>query len=429
MQTLQVIGILIVFLTMVALLMTRKISVIIALPVAGFLFCLIAGIPFMSSDPEVKTTIMTSVLEKGAYSMASTMGAAIFGAIFGSVLNHTGISKSIIRKAAELAGDKPLPVALALLVAGALIFSGATFVGITIMVGTIALPIMMSVGISPLLAATVMLCGQALGSGLNVSTWAIYKNTLGLDIAIVGKYTPFILVPMGITAVFMIVYHLKREKRVRRAWAMPAKSDAIEEKSVPTIALIAPIIPIVIVLVFKFDVIPALMIGIICACLLTMPKKPLHLVTKCFVEGIQNVAGALAVIIGVGIIYTAVRTPEVLKVLEPVITVIAPRSPLAFVVVFGFLAPFALYRGPLNMYGMGAGLAAIFAAVGMNPVAAMFGLRTDAYLQVSTCPTNSQNVWVADFTKTEVNDIMKRHVVFLWPACIITAVLGAIIIF
>ncbi|MEA4845669.1 MAG: citrate transporter [Clostridiaceae bacterium] len=429
MQTLQAIGILVVFLAMVVLLMTRKISVIIALPVAGFLFCLIAGIPFMSSDPEVKTTIMTDVLEKGAYAMASTMGAAIFGAIFGSVLNHTGISKSIIRKAAELAGDKPLPVALALLVAAALIFSGATFVGITIMVGTIALPIMMSVGISPLLAATVLLCGQALGSGLNVSTWAIYQNTLGLDIAVIGKYTPFILVPMAITAVAMIVYNLKREKHVRRAWAMPTEADTEGEKPVRGISLITPIIPIVIVLAFKFDVIPALMIGIICACILATPKKPLQLITKCFVEGIQNVAGALAVIIGVGIIYTAVRTPQVLAVLEPIITVIAPKNPLVFIIVFGILAPFALYRGPLNMYGMGAGLAAIFAAVGMNPVAAMFGLRTDAYLQVSTCPTNSQNVWVADFTKTEVNDIMKRHIIFLWPACIITAAIGAIMIF
>jgi hypothetical protein len=297
------------------------------------------------------------------------------------------------------------------------------------MVGTIALPIMMSVGISPLVAATVMLCGQALGSGLNVSTWAIYQNTFGLEIGTIGKYTPYILVPMAITAVLMIIYYIRKEKTVRRAWAMPTKADATEEKPVRTIALIAPIIPITIVLAFDFDVIPALMIGIIAAIILSTPKRPLQLITKCFIEGIQNVAGALAVLIGVGIIFTAVRTPEVLSVLEPVITKIAPQSPVVFVFFFGLLAPLALYRGPLNMYGMGAGLAGILAAVGVNPVAAMFGLRTDAYLQVSTCPTNSQNVWVADFTKTEVNDIMKRHVVFIWPACIITAIIGAIMFF
>jgi H+/gluconate symporter-like permease len=428
MESLQAIGILVVFLGMVILLMTRKISVIIALTIAAVLFCLIAGMPFMSSDASV-TTIMTNVLEKGSYAMASTMGAAIFGAIFGAILNNTGISKSIIRKAAELAGDKPLPVALALLAAAALIFSGATFVGITIMVGTIALPIMMSVGISPLLAATVMLCGQALGSGLNVSTWAIYQNTFGLEMGTIGQYTPYILVPMAVTAVLMIIYHIRKEKTVRRAWAMPTKADAVEEKPVRAIALLAPIIPITIVLAFDFDVIPALMIGIIAAVVLATPKRPLQLITKCFIEGIQNVAGALAVLIGVGIIFTAVRTPEVLAVLEPVITKIAPQSPVVFILFFGVLAPLALYRGPLNMYGMGAGLAGILAAVGVNPVAAMFGLRTDAFLQVSSCPTNSQNVWVADFTKTEVNDIMKRHVVFVWPACLITAIIGAIMLF
>ncbi|HHY36206.1 MAG TPA: citrate transporter, partial [Firmicutes bacterium] len=373
--------------------------------------------------------IMTSVLEKGSYAMASTMLAAIFGAIFGAVLNNTGISRSIVRKAAELAGDKPLPIALAILFAAALIFSGATFVGITIMVGTIALPIMMSVGISPLLAATVMLCGQALGSGMNVSTWAIYQNTFGLDVGTIGSYTPYILGPMAATAVIMIIYYMKQEKTYRKAWAMPTRVEAEEEKPVRTIALIAPLIPITFVLAFDFEVIPALLIGIIGALVLTTPPRPVQLVTKCFIEGIQNVAGALAVLIGVGIIFTAVRTPNVLAVMEPIVTKIAPRSPLAFVLFFGGLAPLALYRGPLNMYGMGAGLAGILAAVGINPVAGMFGLRTDAYLQVSTCPTNSQNVWVADFTKTDVNTIAKRHILFLWPACIITSIIGALIIF
>ena len=308
-----------------------------------------------------------------------------------------------------------------------MIFSGATFVGITIMVGTIALPIMMSVGISPWWLQ-LLCCAAKPGSGLNVSTWAIYQNTFGLEIGTIGKYTPYILVPMAITAVLMIIYYIRKEKTVRRAWAMPTKADATEEKPVRTIALIAPIIPITIVLAFDFDVIPALMIGIIAAIILSTPKRPAAY-NQVLYRGIQNVAGALAVLIGVGIIFTAVRTPEVLSVLEPVITKIAPQSPVVFVFFFGLLAPLALYRGPLNMYGMGAGLAGILAAVGVNPVAAMFGLRTDAYLQVSTCPTNSQNVWVADFTKTEVNDIMKRHVVFIWPACIITAIIGAIMFF
>ena len=118
--------------------------------------------------------------------------------------------------------------------------------------------------------------------------------------------------------------------------------------------------------------------------------------------------------IGIGMVLKAVMAPEVAAVLEPVIKAIIPSSAIMFVLVFGLLSPLAIYRGPLNVWGLGSGIVALLASCGMNPVAAMVALRLDSNVQAVCDPTNSHNVWVADFTKTDVNDYLKKTI--LWIA-------------
>lgn len=54
MQTLQVIVILAIFLAGVALMMTKKMPAILALPCMGILIAAVAGVPFISSDAEAR---------------------------------------------------------------------------------------------------------------------------------------------------------------------------------------------------------------------------------------------------------------------------------------------------------------------------------------------------------------------------------------
>lgn len=107
----QAIGILLVFLVFVGLMMTRKLPTILALPLMAILFAVIAGVPWMSNDPEA-TTIAKTILSSGSMRLSGAIAGLIFGAWFGQILNKVGITKSIIRKAAELAGDKPVLIAV-----------------------------------------------------------------------------------------------------------------------------------------------------------------------------------------------------------------------------------------------------------------------------------------------------------------------------
>ena len=104
MQTLQVIVILAIFLAGVALMMTKKMPAILALPCMGILIAVVAGVPFISSDAETQS-ITSYVIAGGASRLASTIIVTVFGAIFAKVIQKEGISDAIIRKAAELAGD------------------------------------------------------------------------------------------------------------------------------------------------------------------------------------------------------------------------------------------------------------------------------------------------------------------------------------
>ncbi|HIR31641.1 MAG TPA: citrate transporter [Candidatus Faecousia faecavium] len=423
MATVQALGIFLIFAVCVVLMMARKLPTILALPIMAVGIALVAGIPFISSDAE-QFTIAKDVLEGGAMRMSTAIAGLIFGGWFGKVLTKVGVTHTIIRKAAELAGDKPLPIALAFLVVASLIFAASNGLGMVILVGTIIIPIMISTGVSPITAGTVLLLANGIGVTFSIGTLGVYIDTLGLPLETVTAYSWLCAIPLIVVAVVWIVFSVKFSAKTRKAWAMPAAEPA-NEKNVRTIALISPIIPVVLVFAFKMPLVPAILIGIVVTLILSTPKNVIQLVTGAFVEGIQETAGATALMIGIGMILKSVMAPEVAAVLQPVISAMIPKSQIMFVLIFGLLSILAIYRGPLNVWGLGSGIVALLAASGMNPVAAMVALRLDSNVQAVCDPTNSHNVWVSDFTKVDVNEYLKKTIVWIMISTLVGLVLAS----
>ncbi len=424
-QIFQAIGIFAIFAACVALMMARKLPTILALPVMAVGIALVAGIPFISSDAE-QFTVAKDVLEAGAMRMSTAIAGLIFGGFFGKVLTKVGVTHTIIRKAAELAGDKPLPIALAFLVVASLIFAASNGLGMVILVGTIIIPIMISAGVSPMTAGAVLLFANGIGVTFSVGTLGVYIDTLGLPLETVTSYSWLCGIPLIIVAVAWIVCSVKGGK-VRKAWAMPAGEPAAE-KNVRSIALISPLIPIVLVFVLKMELVPSIIIGILITLILSTPKNPVQVVAGAFVEGIQETAGAAALMIGIGMTLKAVMAPEVAAVLSPVISVMIPKNAVMFVLIFGILSILAIYRGPLNVWGLGSGIVALLAASGMNPVAAMVALRLDSNVQAVCDPTNSHNVWVSDYTKVDVNENLKKTILWIMASTLAGLIVASFVI-
>ena len=154
------------------------------------------------------------------------------------------------------------------------------------------------------------------------------------------------------------------------------------------------------------------------------------------IEGLRDVAPAIVLIMGIGMLFLSVSSEPVkacLVIQDPTtgtesgpLAILRTTSPVAFVLVWGALAPLALYRGPLNVWGMGFGIAGLLMAGNALPGAAiMAGLMAVGQVQGICDPTNTHNVWVAGALSVEVQQILRRTLPFAWGLAIIGLVIGA----
>ena len=301
MQTVQVILIFVVLFGAVALMMTKKLPAILALPLIGILVAFIAGVPFMTPG-EDEQTICSFVINAGSGRLASTIIVTIFGAIFAKLIEKQGIAENIIHKAAELAGDKPLAMALALTAATVIIFVGMSGAGPVIMVCTIAVPLLLAAGVTPVVSASLILLGLTVGLMINVSQYQMYIDTLGMTQDQVRSMSVVLAVIGAIVTVAYIVINVRR-KPVRSSWAMPAADN--ERRQVNPVALVMPLLPFILVFFLKIDALTSLIIAILITVLITTPRKIVSVLsgTVPVVHESHGIAIGILHFIAVGILF------------------------------------------------------------------------------------------------------------------------------
>ena len=441
------------FVLLAALMVTRILPALLALPLMAAWIAWCAGLPFLVWANEV--------LLGGALRLSSAIALVVFGSMFARVIQKTGVSDAIIKKAAELAGDRPIAIAFLMLVATAFVFTGMSGLGAVLMVGSIVLPIMTSTGISPLDAAVILLMGINLGLIANIASYGTYIGIFGSEAALY-YYFPGI----AISSLAAIVYILCNVPRgsgeggsslpelamsvLKGIAAIPVSlwhglknvfSDRQEglvrkKKELSPAALIAPVLPLVFIgctsVVFglgspkngAIDPVAAAILGFLVsalyASLMTRPGHTVNLLAGAFVEGIQDVAGVLFLFIGIGMLVTATAHPLAAPVMNPVLASILPESMTGLLIIFALLAPAALYRGPFNMFGMGAGIAAILMGFGTFPPEALCGMfLAVGFVQAVADPTNSHNTWIGGFTGVDTAVILRRILPYSWGMCIL----------
>ena len=147
--------IVLIFILIAALMMMRKIPAVLALPVMAVAIAVAAGLPLTGEEG-----ILTNVISGGALKLAGTYVAILFSCWLSQILYRTGVTDVIIKNAAELGGDKPYLISLALCAVTAFLFTVLYGTGAVAMVGTIVLPIMMSIGIPPIVACNTFLASN-----------------------------------------------------------------------------------------------------------------------------------------------------------------------------------------------------------------------------------------------------------------------------
>ncbi len=418
---LQGILIMAVFFGIVALIVLRKLPVMLALPLAAFIIPLIAGVSFMETSNEI--------IAKGSYSMASSLIAIIFGVMLGMVMKKCNITQTIIRKAAELGGDKPVLISVSMFAAIAIVFVGAGQLGTYIMMATIALPIMMTVGIPGVIAQSTLALASHVGSIWSVSNWAYFESLLGVNL-------DQCIVPAAITTVVYscvgLAFIIIQAKRVDPAqWAAMAEAREAQPQveNAPWYSLITPILPLILVGVFKMQAITAMILGMVYACATTKWRNTISCLTESMFEGLVEGRASFVLNFGIAMLVTAVRHAMVAECINPIINVVLPTTMIGYIAFFAILAPLQLYRGPMSLWGMGAGLGALMAGSGLlTPVQVACALVIlDRFMAAD--PTLTYNVWGSTFVGCDVNDIMKKLIPYTWVVVLLSMIGTAIYLF
>lgn len=426
----QAIIIVLVFLLIVALMISKKLPTMLALPILAIAIALIAGIPLSEVDEKgVDTGILSNVIEGGTTRLASSYIAVIFGAWLGAIMMNTGITKRTVKLAAELGGDRPLIVTILLMIATSILFTTVGGLGAVIMIGSIVLPIMTSVGVSGLTAVSLFLFSMGMGLTLNVANWNFYLSVLGVDKDTVQNFS---LILLGLTAAMSIIFLVVEYKRngFASAWSQGKNSDDdSRDQKVPTISLITPLIPIIFVIAFDWPIVPSFIVAILYSLICTQRKVRsfVNTLTKTAYEGISNVAPVILLMMGIGMLLNAVMHPTVSEIMAPLLEKVIPTGIIGYILFFSLLSPLALYRGPLNMWGLGSGIGSLIISLNILPAPAVMGaLLSTERVQAIADPTNTYNVWLANFAGVDVNQVMKKVLPYVWVLSAIGIIIASI---
>ncbi|MFF8587772.1 transporter [Streptomyces althioticus] len=416
--------ILLLMLAGVGLMLARVLPTAFALVLLGVAIAVAAGAPLTGEN-----SILDTVLQEGAPALAATMLAVLIGSWLGKLMEETGIAGTLVRKIVEFGGDRPTVVALGVLTVSALVGTVTGSAPAAMMAGIIGIPAMIAVGVPKTTAAGTILMGIAAGMPFELPVWQFFSTALELPVDTVKG---FMLKLFPFAAFFAVLFVLveSRRKGVEHAWSLASAAErdgggsprerrrarARRMGDAPWYALLAPLVPLVLALGFDVAIIPSMLAGVLWALLTT--TRPGHLnkrLLRTLYGGFEIAAPPIALFVAIGVLLAAVKLPGAVEALNPLVEAVAPGNPVVFVLVFTLLVPLCLYRGPLNVYGLGAGIAGVLIAAGIYPAVAVLGL-TASYNQVFgvSDPTSTQTVWAAQYSGVGPQQVMLRTLPYVW---------------
>lgn len=475
------VALLLVFLALSGLMVTGRLPALLALPLMALAMGVVAGYPYFlaKAPPEVgphwfalTSTVdhlFQTIVKQGVPRLAGAIFPVMLGGVFGKLLEGSGVAKSVVRRVAELAGDRVFGLAVALTLTVAFLFTSLGGLGAVIMVASIVFPVLLSVGVPPLTTGCIFLMGFSMGGVFNLVNWALYTKVLGMSTEAVARFAvPFGLVYLVVVLVFLVV-ELRRARLavpgasvakaagavaalvaagyavVRHGGASLGLGAALRTPFVVAVlllclvprrgrepglpAMLAPLVPLGLVMFLGWDVTAAFVAGVLYLLLKAPGEDRDRQLSKAFIEGVEGVTPAVCLMMGIGMLLVAAFHESVSQVVAPAVTALVPGSPLGFVAFFGVLAPLALYRGPLNIWGMGFGLAGILhqAAV-LSPPRIMVAFLSAGQIQGVCDPTNTHNVWIAGQLRVDLNDILKLTLPYIWTLAVLGLVLGTYVV-
>ena len=364
------------------------------------------------------------VLRAGSLHLYAAVIATVFGGMFAMYVKNLRVAERLVYWTAEFAGERTYVIALAIFIVTAVIFTSVGGLGTVIMLGAIILPILRSVGLGPIVGAGVFLIAIAMGGTLHPVSRRLWIDFYGIP---ASQLDSILWTMVGLYAACGLAWIWWGARRGLRSsfHAEPDASAKPPRIDVPARLMAAPLIPVALVYFGGVEEISAFTISIayMYVCICRRPGATRDL-AKSLIEGAQAVIPPALLMVGIGILVTSLSTPPVQSYLRPLLAATVPESRFGYIALFALGAPLALYRGPLNVWGMGLAVSAtLLATSALPPAAVLCAILAAGMLQGVCDPTNTANVWIAGFQGVTVNQILRYTIVPVWAAAIVGVVI------
>lgn len=363
------------------------------------------------------------VIRAGSLHLYAAIIATVFGGMFAMYVKNLKVAERLVYWTAEYAGERPFFISLAVLLVTAGIFTSVGGLGTVIMLGTIILPILRSVGLSAIVAAGVFLIAIAMGGTLQPVSRRLWLDFYGLPPAQLDAML-WTMVGLYLVCGLGWIWWGTRRSLLSSFQAGPA-TEPPAQPDVPARLMLAPLIPVALVYFAGVEEITAftVAVGYMFVCV-GRRRGAVRLLARSLIEGAQTVMPPVLLMVGIGLLVTALSTPPVQSYLRPLLSAAVPSSRFGYIALFALAAPLALYRGPLNVWGMGLAVSATLLATSALPAPAILGAILAAGMLQGVCdPTNTANVWIAGFQGVTVNQILRYTLLPIWAAAIVAVVL------
>lgn len=423
----------IIFIIIAALMMTRKLPALLAMPVLAVAIAAVAGMPLMKGEENIFSTVLTN----GSLKLASNYVIVIFASWLAQMMYKTGVTDTMIKKAAELGGDKPVVITLLLSAVSISLFSSMGGVGAVSMVGSTVLPILISIGIKPMAAAHMFLAAMSAG-------YCIRPANMASIVAIFGIETKDLMtaawILLGVEVIYLLIYLTVYMKKNGRKYAFAMAADEGDDEDMKNIiqvkkvmglrgllACMTPLLIVILTFVFKVEAIPCFIIGILWLMVFTYKgnwSKYISMVTESCYNGIRDAAPPVILMMGIGMTLNAVSASVTQTALLPFMQVITPATLTGLLIFCCVLSPLSLYRGPFNVLGLGACLATCILNVGNFPAVVLAAVFYCTFRwPAQACPTATQVVWTSNFVKCEPVTLTNKVFIPNWIETAVSVIL------
>ncbi|MDO4679723.1 MAG: gluconate:proton symporter [Aerococcus sp.] len=372
------------------------------------------------------------VFAEPATNYAPTIIYIVFGSWFGRVLVSSGIAPAISEATNKVSSKQPLLAAMLIALVTSFIFVSAYGVGSVIAIGVILLPIMLSIGVPRDLATAVF--SMSIGAPMYINV-VLYNQIKGFfpKATYDAHYLKFGMIAMVVqimaVIIFLFLFRKKidpnnAEKNLEAIGAGVHDEKAMDR--IPKIAYIIPIVPVLMNMLFQWDAIPALTLASLIAILLTGHMKSykgfVDFMNDTIKQAVSDIAGLVMFLMALAMFTSAASMNA--EQFKPLFEAILPESHLVLALALGILAPLALFRGPVHVWGAGAATAAVLSGTGLFTDAFLLPLLyVPTLMAVSVDITQSWNVWALDYMKVQSKDFMKYGVPVMWIVSIINELL------